>query len=297
MTTVINAQLEDFDPPGEFGTPPSSRRLIATVYGLYAKARGGWLSVATLVRLLGDLGVDGPTVRTAVSRLKRHELLVSARSGGTAGYRLSTSASEALTEGDERIFSRRRARIEEGWLLVAYSVPEAERERRHQLRSVLSRLGLGSVSPGLRIAPACVESAVTTALERSGLREYTELFHSRRVGSSPLPDAVASWWDLDALQEKYQNFLAHYDPVRRRWDTDGGSPAQAFVDFVPMVTTWRRLQYLDPGLPLEVLPAEWTGVRAEEVFADLRARLMGPARDHAAAAFDGGETNEPGEVR
>ncbi|MBO0776074.1 MAG: hypothetical protein J2P34_07145, partial [Actinobacteria bacterium] len=44
------------------------RQLIVTVYGLYARAEGGWLSVASLIRLLADLGVDEPAVRSSISR-------------------------------------------------------------------------------------------------------------------------------------------------------------------------------------------------------------------------------------
>jgi phenylacetic acid degradation operon negative regulatory protein len=48
-----------------------------------------------------------------------------------------------------------------------------------------------------------------------------------------------------------------------------------------MLTAWRRLPYLDPGLPLEVLPGGWVGLTAGDVFADLNARLATPARRHA----------------
>ena len=55
------------------------RHLIITVYGLYARHDGGWLSVATLIRLLADLGIDEPAVRSAISRLKRRGILQSRR--------------------------------------------------------------------------------------------------------------------------------------------------------------------------------------------------------------------------
>jgi phenylacetic acid degradation operon negative regulatory protein len=49
------------------------------------------------------------------------------------------------------------------------------------------------------------------------------------------------------------------------------------------LTAWRRLPYLDPGLPAELLPADWHGARAATAFAALRARLAGPARAHVLA--------------
>ncbi len=272
--------------PDEIFAPVPPRRLIVSVYGLYARERGGALSVSSLVRLLGGLGVDGQAVRSAVSRLKRRGLLEPQKVGGAAGYRLSPALADVLAEGDERIFSRRRAGAGEGWLLVAFSVPESARDQRHQLRSLLIRLGLGTVAPGLWVAPAHLEAEVSHALDRAGLRGYTELFRSRHVAGRPLRETVASWWDLDALAGQYSAFVARQEPVLHAWRDADGEPEQAFADFVTLVTVWRRLPYLDPGLPLEALPESWVGDRAEELFGDLRARLAGPAREHVSSVLD-----------
>ncbi|MEV7026140.1 PaaX family transcriptional regulator, partial [Kitasatospora sp. NPDC093558] len=56
--------------------------LITTTFGLYARGEENWLSVASVVRLMGDLGVEPPAVRSSVSRLKRRGLLVSERHAG-----------------------------------------------------------------------------------------------------------------------------------------------------------------------------------------------------------------------
>ena len=47
-------------------------------------------------------------------------------------------------------------------------------------------------------------------------------------------------------------------------------PGQAFADYVRVLTAWRRLPFLDPGLPPELLPADWHGARAAELFGQLR---------------------------
>ena len=128
--------------PADESTARSARlrHLIITVYGLYARDDGGWLSVATLIRLLADLGIEEPAARSAISRLKRRGRLQSKRHGGSAGYQLSAGSLEILREGDERIFRRRRATPADGWVLAVFSVPESERHRRHVLRSDLASL-------------------------------------------------------------------------------------------------------------------------------------------------------------
>ncbi|WP_446696890.1 PaaX family transcriptional regulator [Streptomyces zagrosensis] len=67
----------------------------------------GTVPVATLIRLLGAVGVDPPSVRSAVSRLKRRGLLVAAKTAdGAAGYAPSEAAVQLLDDGDRRIFGR-----------------------------------------------------------------------------------------------------------------------------------------------------------------------------------------------
>jgi len=262
---------------------PQPRALIVSLYGLYARQHSGWLSVASIVRLMAGFGVDGQSVRSSVSRLKRRGLLVSEKIDKVAGYRLSDAGQDILAEGDTRIFARRRGTLGEGWLLVTFSVPESEREKRHLLRTQLTRLGLGTVGAGLWIAPAHLEPEVTTALERAGLGGFTDLFRSHHVTSRPARETVRTWWDLDTLHDVYAEFLDRYEPVRDA-EQDG---ARAFTDFVEVVTAWRRLPYLDPGLPLEVLPVDWIGVAAEELFTGLRERLAAPAAAHARAVLAG----------
>ena len=256
------------------GRGAQPRQLIVTVYGLYARESGGWLSVAALVRLLSDLGVEEPAVRSSISRLKRRGILVAGRSGGAAGYRLSEQAMEILREGDERIFSRERATLSGGWLLAVFSVPESQRQKRHVLRTQLSRLGFGTVAPGVWIAPAHLHDATVNVLRRFELDAYAELFRSEHVAFGDLNTKIAQWWDLDQLQRLYGEFVAVHEPVLKRWRRRRSrQEREAFLDYVRMLTDWRRLPYLDPGLPAELLPAEWNGAVAADVFFDLKSSL------------------------
>jgi len=168
------------DEPGADATARSARlrHLIITVYGLYARHDGGWLSVATLIRLLADLGIDEPAVRSAISRLKRRGILQSRRHDGAAGYQLSAGALAILREGDARIFRRGRATPADGWVLAVFSVPESERHRRHVLRSELTRLGFGMVAPGVWIVPAHPQDTTAETLRRLELDAYADLFRA-----------------------------------------------------------------------------------------------------------------------
>ncbi|HZG90780.1 MAG TPA: PaaX family transcriptional regulator C-terminal domain-containing protein [Pseudonocardia sp.] len=261
------------------------RRLILTLYGLYAREEHNWLSVGSVVRLLGDLGVDSAGVRSSISRLKRRGVLHAMRSDGAAGYALSEQTLEVLREGDVRIFGRRRAELEDGLVLVVFSVPESERDKRHQLRAALSRMGFGTAAPGVWVAPGNLHDDVAGTLCRLGLASYVDLFRSHYAAFGELRDKVGQWWDLPAVDAGYAEFLARYADARARWDAAADGPRTAFEVYVPLLTEWRRLPYLDPGLPADLLPQTWHGARAADLFTDLDAALRAPAREYALAAI------------
>ena len=257
------------------------RPLIITIYGLHARDEAGWLAIGTLVRLLTDLGVDEAAVRSAVSRLKQRGLLVPRRIGATPGYALSPAARAILDEGDRRIFARRRADADEGWLLAIFSVPESHRHHRHLLRSRLTWLGYGTVSAGVRIAPAHVEEETRAVLQRDGLSSYVDLFRAQHLVKGTRYEPVEQWWDLLALQGMYDEFLTDFGPVLSRWRRRRTrDDAAAFTDHTRAVTAWRRLPFLDPGLPATRLPSGWPGLRAADLFFAIHERLADPAHGH-----------------
>ena len=285
----MTAATETNEPGGD-ATARSARlrHLIITVYGLYARHDGGWLSVATLIRLLADVGIDEPAVRSAISRLKRRGILQSRRCGGSAGYQLSAEALAILREGDARIFRRRRATPADGWVLAVFSVPESERHRRHVLRSELTRLGFGMVAPGVWIVPAHPEDTTAETLRRLGLDAYADLFRADHLAFGDPAAKIRQWWDLDELERQYESFIAAHEPVLRRWAGGGdGGGGEAFADYVRVLTDWRRLPYLDPGLPAELLPEGWVGIRAADLFFTLRDLLEEPARAYVKLIISG----------
>ena len=286
----MTAVAETNEPGGEAAAGSARpRHLIVTVYGLYARPDGGWLSVAALIRLLADVGVEEAAVRSAISRLKRRGIVQSRRYGGAAGYQLSAEALAILREGDARIFRRRRAALADGWLLAVFSVPETERHRRHVLRSELTRLGFGMVAPGVWIVPAHPQDTTAETLRRLELDSYADLFHADHLAFGDPAAKIRGWWDLEELERRYESFIRAHEAARRRWERDSPAAAEqeAFADYVRALTDWRRLPYLDPGLPAELLPDGWIGIRAAEEFFTLRALLEEPARAYVQKVISG----------
>lgn len=263
------------------------RQMVISLYGLYAPRDTYWLPVASVVSLLGDLDIDGQSVRSAIYRLKRRGVLIPRQTGGAAGYELSAATAVNVAEGDARIFGHFRASADDGWIIIAFSVPEAEREKRHLLRSSLARRGCGTVAPGLWIAPQHLHDELVTLLQRLELAEYVDIFRADYLGLGDLIDRAQYWWNFDHLRSIYADFIARRSEDRRKvFGQEDVSPLAAFQRYVPMITEWRRLPFADPGLPLEIVGDNWIGIQAHDLFSQLRARYADIARKHALSVIE-----------
>lgn len=301
------AVLSESLPPDRAGSPSS---LIVTFAGCYLRQIGGWIAVSDLISLLALVDVTEPAVRQSVLRLKSRGFLAAERRGGVAGYALTPAGRDDLEPGDRRIFRYGQADLADGWILAVFSVPEERRHHRHQLRSQLGWLGFGTVGSGVWAAPAALADPARSLIAGDGLDRYVTWFHARALD----PVDVSRWWDLDSLRQSYEEFLARWQPFRpSAWtsDADGSdvrgrnaersdaedsdakrsnaqrtdakcSNAQgsgAFAQYLRLVDSWRLFPRIDPGLPAELLPLDWPGPTAWQVFARLR-------RDWAAAGLE-----------
>ncbi|MEV6560458.1 PaaX family transcriptional regulator C-terminal domain-containing protein [Nocardia sp. NPDC051756] len=276
---LAGAVLDDID-----SRPGSATSLARTVLGAYVRDLGGWIAIADFSGLLAGLGVPEQSTRTAVTRLKSKGVLDAESRGGRSGYRITDAAEAMYSRGDPRIFGFRQMADGDAWHLISFGIPESQRAARHQLRRRLSSIGCGTVSAGLWICPeylAAEASAIVSALE---LDEYVTSFRATELTvPGTLRAAAAQWWDLAALADRHRAFLDnHRDIVTLEKLTDRA----AFDRFVPLLDEWRIIPYLDPGLPAEMLPADWPGLDSVRLFADAQRRCLAPSRRWARAGID-----------
>lgn len=242
---------------------------------------------------MAEVEVDEAATRSALMRLKRAGVLQSVREG-VAGYQLNPELEDVFREGDERIYAPKRSGPDDPWVIVSFSVPESQRNLRYRIRRILSQRGFGTVSAGLWIAPAPAVEHLRQELRREELLEFAEFFIGHPL-VAPGPEKIQTWWDIAALEALYTGFIERFRPVQHRWRASASSTsgrsravagnAAAFADYLSTVTAWRRLPFLDPGIPLAYLPNNWQGRAAEELFADIHDRLASPARQYVTSVI------------
>jgi len=110
-------------PPAAAGLQ-RSRTVLVSFLGSIVRPMGNWMPIAGTIELMGEFGLDAPSVRTAVFRLKKRGWLASETRSGSRGYALTLVALKALAAGDEIIWhARQSADLADGWCIVSFSVP------------------------------------------------------------------------------------------------------------------------------------------------------------------------------
>lgn len=250
----------------------SARALLFTILGEFVLPGGGSAWTSAFIEVLRRLRVEEKAARQALMRTAADGWLVSERVGRRTCWRLTSAAQRLLTEGTERIYGFTGAADEwDGrWLLVLARAPETERPTRHLLRTRLSWAGFGSPAPGVWVSPH--PDRLTEAekvLADAGVAD-AQIFLGTHTGGHDLASMVRQAWDLDQVEQRYERFLTKFVRPSNR------DPLTCIVE---LVHAWRRFPALDPALPRDLLPAQWSGVKAAKLFERQHAKLAAEATD------------------
>jgi phenylacetic acid degradation operon negative regulatory protein len=272
---------------------PSARGQLLTLLGEFVLPGGGTAWTSAVLAAFGRLGIEEKTTRQALMRTAASGWLEAEKAGRRTRWRLTASAQKMLTEGAERIYSfTGPAESWDGrWLLVYVRIPDSDRRARHVVRSRLNWAGFGSLGAGLWISPhPDRQDEATGVLREAGVAADAHVFVARRApGLADVAVMVAAAWDLGAIEEQYEEFIAEFSapsPVDAgpvgAGPADAGpadaGPADVLARQVELVHAWRRFPSIDPVLPRELLPARWSGLKAARLFADRHQRWSDEAR-------------------
>ena len=248
------------------------QQLIITLFGDYWRGRAEHLPSAGLVALAGEFGVSATSARAALSRLGRRGLLTSSKVGRRTFYGPTPQTEEVIREGADRIFSfggQDTSPWDGTWLVVAFSVPEEQRDVRHALRMRLRWLGFAALYDGVSVSARADAGATEAAIRGCGVQQAsifrtTTLYSAGASGPGRHP---LSAWNLDELRQTYDDFIQRFEPVYERVVSGEIRAWEALVERTAIMDTWRAFPAADPDLPTEILPARWPRQRAHEIFA------------------------------
>lgn len=221
--------------------------LVITVFGDSVQLRGGRIANLRLQKLLGRIGIEPGTIRTALSRLGRDGWVSSEREGRNSFYRLTSSGLAQFADASSRIYAPPRTQPVTRWTLAIGT----------------DQPGL-PVAPGVVLRPADQKSPVDQKADCAVTGELSTL--SQHLRSNLLTDAhqsalLALFADIDALQG---TSLAPLDAAAAR---------------TLLIHRWRRIVLRHPEPPVELLPSAFNNRDARSEVAQTYAALSPTAEN------------------
>lgn len=226
-----------------------------------------------LVSLLEEFGVSEAGCRTALGRAVRRGWVERAVQGRHTAYRLTASGTTRIRDVEAEVdaFGPAAAPWDGTWRVVAFGIPEAERERRRRLRETLRAAGFAPLYDGVWVSPRREPAAVAPGVT---------VFRARSVSGDP-----ARAWDLDGLAAAYRRYRDAFAPFASARSTRLLSGSEALRLRVAAFDGWRHLASIDPDLPREVLPASWPRPAAHEACRAVLDTSGQAAREHVRDAI------------
>lgn len=209
--------------------------LVITAFGDLVQHRGGAMSSARLGRLLGRVGIEQGTMRTAMSRLGQDGWVSSERRGRSSLYRLSDEGLAKFAPATTRIYAPPRREPVTDWALS---------------------VSLSGGAPEIRLTPA-EEPGGDADLRLTGRIEVlSDAYRAALLSDSHRAALDGLARDLKAL---------HSVPIT--------APLDAAAARMLLIHRWRRIVLRYPQFPAELMPADSPLADPRQAVADAYGRI------------------------
>jgi phenylacetic acid degradation operon negative regulatory protein len=225
---------------------------------------------AALLYVLNGLGVERCAARQALARAAAADWIVSEKLGRSARWRLAETGFTLIEEIAQRLMSLAAVRKgwEGNWLIVYLSIPRNRPSIRKRLYNELRWQGFGTPVAGLWVNPYVARAEqLKKIIEEFELRDLAIVFvgSTTSVGLAD-EEIVRQAWGLDDVATRYEKLIEVFDGL------DPGPGDEVLFTYLALVNQWCRFPAIDPHLPGELLPTDWIGRSATDMFNDLRHR-------------------------
>jgi phenylacetic acid degradation operon negative regulatory protein len=264
---VLTATEASELPRFQSGFPP--QHMLLTLIGEYGLHVGDPIPSASLVLILGEFGVTNAGARAAIARLARRGILVATRSGRTTAYAMTDRCAWMVAEGRRLTLEFTGAmRTWDGrWTLVSYSIAQERRAQRALLRTRLRWLGFAPMQDGLWISPRPPGHLLHEALADLGVGSCAVFIADPVPGPDRLDPLTA--WDLDEARTAYAVFIDEFRKVLQTLRRGRVSASEALIARTRLTYRWFAFANSQTELPEALLPADWPGAAARQLFEEL----------------------------
>ncbi|MDD4767904.1 MAG: PaaX family transcriptional regulator C-terminal domain-containing protein [Desulfotomaculaceae bacterium] len=233
------------------------------------------LPLKKILKILEPFKKNETAVRMGLSRGVQNGLLVNDKKEHEVYYRLTDQAVQALRYwGDTmQTFQQRVALQREKWSgkwnIACFSAAVTD-----ELAQSLRKLGYSVAAKHMWISPYDFSGKVSALAEEKGLADSLYLFLGELTGSRQPGEIALEIWPVEELNNKYKQYIAGLKNAIGKLDTGSFQEGTALPFLHQYGLQIFEIMQDDPQLPLQLLPTDWSGIQAAELFMTTREQLL-----------------------
>jgi phenylacetic acid degradation operon negative regulatory protein len=216
------------------------------------------MKIQELIRIYESRGYASISIRNSLSRLKK-EGYVTAPSRSV--YRITDAG-----RGFIRSINGKPRHYDESWdgkwVVVMIGVSEEERKKRDRFRTEMLQFGFGLLYNGVYISPWDHREDISGCVEKLGLTDKVTFFHGAADPGHITPEKSRAIWQLDKVAQLYQQkwmwYEGEFKKAMRTTVNGDREPLELFLLYLQLGEAVSDLFLVDPMLPKELLPDDWT---------------------------------------
>lgn len=198
-------------------------------------------------------GIDKETIKRAIYKATHKGLIRRQRKKDRTFWEITKEGKKRLNNltpqyDEERVWDRRI-------YLIAYDIPEKRHQDRNLFRKFLKRIGCGMLQASVWLTPYNPKGTLKEFIKEkrlSGAVIVSDIGQDGSVGEEDLDDLIERVYHLGQLNNRYENFI--YEVRNKNLDKK-----QIAFKFLSILAD-------DPQLPFELLPYDWQGKKAYELY-------------------------------
>lgn len=245
----------------------SAQAKLLFLISCFTQNPSDWLDVfsSPLPRLKGYPKRD-KTIKRAIESLIKDKKIEFKKDKEKILIRPSKEAFENLS-GSFPFYKTYLLKWDGNFRFIMYDVSESQRKERDKIRYVLKINRLGMWQNSLWVSPYPVPKALSK-LKELGFEKYLQVFEAK-LNLGDVSQFVNKIWQMDKLNEAYQKINKELEHVLAR----PRSKKTKVEVFRRSFLSYEKLLSIDPGLPGELLPKNWYGMKVRRGLKRLQQQL------------------------
>lgn len=152
------------------------------------------------------------------------------------------------------------------WRIISYEIPEAKREIRDRLRREMQGWGLGPWHRSFWLTPHPIIETLKQLVNQREEEKYIQAFCSdHSFGDQEI--LIEKVWGKSVLEKEYRELF-------KKWHEILSKEGDKLEKFRKIIADYITILRKDPGLPQELINANWIGFEAHNIFKEIRSILL-----------------------